>query len=180
MLGLGLQAPWKLIDQSLNSEHSPYELQLQVGTERGELYSCPECGAPCSAHDFKEKTWRHLNFFQHHCYITAKIPRVHCKTHGVRLIEVPWARPGSGFTLLFEEVALTLVREMPVNAAAKFMEVTDKRLWRVVEHYVEQALSRLDLSSLQAFGFDETASKRGHNYGSSGKSILRLMTCFDF
>ena len=103
-------------------------------------------------------------FFQHHCYITAKIPRVHCKTHGVRLIEVPWARPGSGFTLLFEEVALTLVREMPVNAAAKFMEVTDKRLWRVVEHYVEQALSRLDLSSLQAFGFDETASKRGHNY----------------
>ena len=164
MLGLGLQAPWKLIAQSLNTEHSPYELQLQVGTERGELYSCPECGAPCSAHDFKEKTWRHLNFFQHHCYITAKIPRVHCKTHGVKLIEVPWARPGSGFTLLFEEVALTLVREMPVNAAAKFMEVTDKRLWRVVEHYVEQALSRLYLSSLQAFGFDETASKRGHNY----------------
>ena len=77
---------------------------------------------------------------------------------------MPWARPGSGFTLLFEEVALTLVREMPVNAAAKFMEVTDKRLWRVVEYYVEQALSRLDLSSLQAFGFDETASKRGHNY----------------
>ncbi|MFC5081170.1 transposase family protein [Vibrio thalassae] len=74
MLGLGLQAPWKLIDQSLNTEHSPYELHLHVGAERGELYSCPECGVPCSAHDFKEKTWRHLNFFQHHCYITAKIP----------------------------------------------------------------------------------------------------------
>ncbi|MFC5081169.1 helix-turn-helix domain-containing protein [Vibrio thalassae] len=63
---------------------------------------------------------------------------------------MPWARPGSGFTLLFEEVALTLVREMPVNAAAKFMEVTDKRLWRVVEHYVEQALSRLDLSLISS------------------------------
>ncbi|WP_235059138.1 transposase [Vibrio sp. SS-MA-C1-2] len=33
-----------------------------------------------------------------------------------------------------------------------------------MEYYVEQALSRLDLSSLHAFGFDETASKRGHNY----------------
>lgn len=60
MLGLGLQAPWKLIDQPLNTEHSPYEFHLQVGVERGALYSCSECGIACSAHDFKEKTWRHL------------------------------------------------------------------------------------------------------------------------
>ncbi|WP_158296132.1 hypothetical protein [Vibrio thalassae] len=44
MLGLGLQAPWKLIDHPLNTEHSPYELRLQVGAERGVRYSCPECG----------------------------------------------------------------------------------------------------------------------------------------
>ncbi|MFC5081153.1 helix-turn-helix domain-containing protein [Vibrio thalassae] len=113
-----------------------------------------------------------ISIFQHHCHITAKIPIVHCKTHGVKLIEVPWARPDSGFTLLFEEVAVTLVREMPVNVAAKFMEVTDKRLWRVVEHYMEQALSRLDLSPLQAFGFDETASKCGHNYVTELKTFI--------
>ncbi|UJF20296.1 transposase family protein (plasmid) [Vibrio sp. SS-MA-C1-2] len=53
---------------------------------------------------------------------------------------MPWARPGSGFTLLFKEVTLALIREMPVNTAVKFMEVTDKRLWRVVEHYEEKAL----------------------------------------
>ncbi len=28
---------------------------------------------------------------------------------------------------------MTLVREMPVNAAARIMEITDKRLWRGVE-----------------------------------------------
>ena len=33
------------------------------------------CGKACKAHDFGEFTWRHLNFFQHHCYITAKVPR---------------------------------------------------------------------------------------------------------
>ncbi|MEF3169454.1 MAG: transposase family protein [Deltaproteobacteria bacterium] len=47
-------------------------------------------------------TWRHLNFFQHHCYITAKVPRVRCEGHGIRQIEVPWARKGSMFTILFE------------------------------------------------------------------------------
>lgn len=77
---------------------------------------------------------------------------------------VPWAREGSGFTLLFAQAALMLVREMPVLAAARIMEVTDKRLWRIVEHYISRALSGLDLSRLEALAFDETASKKGHNY----------------
>ena len=164
MLGLGLQAPWNLVGQNLDTEKSPHELHLQVAAERGSLYACPECGKACPAHDFKEQTWRHLNFFQHHCFITAKLPRINCPEHKVKQVNVPWARKGSRFTLLFEQAALTLVREMPVNAAARFMNVTDKRLWRVIQHYVGQALTKLDLSALQAFGFDETASKRGHNY----------------
>jgi transposase len=79
-------------------------------------------------------------------------------------VNVPWARDGSGFTLLFEQAAMALVREMPVLAAARIIEVTDKRLWRVVEHYVSKALLSLDLSGLKAFSFDETAAKRRHNY----------------
>ena len=71
---------------------------------------------------------------------------------------------GSAFTLLFEQAALTLVREMPVNAAARIMEITDKRLWRVVQHYVAKAVASFALSAVQAIGLDETASKRGHNY----------------
>ena len=78
------------------------------------------CGQPCPAHDFTEKRWRHLNFFQHHCYITAAVPRVQCPEHGVRLVDVPWARKGSAFTLLFEQAALALVREMPVLAAGTY------------------------------------------------------------
>ncbi len=38
---------------------------------------------------------------------------------------------GGNQILLLEQVALTPVREMPVNAAARIMEITDKRLWRV-------------------------------------------------
>ena len=53
------------------------------------------CSAACAAHDFQHKIWRHLNFFQHHCYIHASVPRVKCPDHGVELIDVPWARKGS-------------------------------------------------------------------------------------
>jgi transposase len=163
-LGLGVTPPWRLVEQRLETDKRPHTLEIQLQAERGALFPCPDCGKACKAHDFKQFTWRHLNFFQHHCMITAKIPRTNCPEHGIKRMTVPWAREGSGFTLLFEQSALMLVREMPVLAAARIMEVTDKRLWRIIEHYVGRALAELDLKSLKAFAFDETASKRGHNY----------------
>ena len=163
-LGLGLNAPWKLAGQRLDIEKRPNELHLEVVADRGALFPCPQCSRACKAHDFASFTWQHLNFFQHHCFITARVPRVDCPDHGIKRAPVPWARPGSRFTLLFEQAALILVREMPVLAASRFIGITDKRLWRIVEHYVRRAVAALDLGSVRAVGLDETASKRGHTY----------------
>ena len=163
-LGLGVTPPWQLVSQQLDTGKQPHELHLEVAAERGSLFACPVCGKACKAHDFAEFTWRHLNFFQHHCFITAKVPRTDCSEHGVLRTTVPWAREGSRFTLLFEQAALFLVREMPVLAAARIMEITDQRLWRIVAHYVGQAVARLDLTRVTAIGLDETAAKRGQTY----------------
>lgn len=163
-LGLGLTPPWQVVGQILDVNKSPSELRLEVASRRGERYPCPECGKPCPAHDFSEFSWRHLNFFQHHCLIKARVPRVRCPEHGLRRVNVPWARPGSGFTLLFEQAVMLLAREMPVNAVARHVGVTDKRIWRVVSHYVFKAMGRLDLSRVYGVGLDETATKRGHHY----------------
>src|SRR4051794_3724642 len=72
--------------------------------------------------------------------------------------------PDSGFTLLFEQVALLLMREMPVSAAARIIGVTDQRLWRILQFYVRQAIERLDLRHVEAIALDETAARRGQEY----------------
>ncbi|CAO0820747.1 hypothetical protein DFAR_1860031 [Desulfarculales bacterium] len=77
---------------------------------------------------------------------------------------MPWTREGRRFTLLFEQAAITLVREMSVLAAARIIEVSDIRLWRMAQFYVAQALSKMDLGGVKAVALDGTASKRGHNY----------------
>jgi len=59
---------------------------------------------------------------------------------------------------------MTLVKEMPVSAVARILGETDKRLWRVVEHYVELGLEKQNLKELKKVGIDETASKKGHKY----------------
>src|SRR5271167_2016174 len=163
-LGLGLTPPWRVIDQRLETDKQPNELHLAVAADPGARFPCPTCGRLCKPHDWKEASWRHLNFFQHACIITARVPRTDCPDHGVLRIAVPWARPDSGFTLLFEQVALLLMREMPVSAAARIIGVTDQRLWRILQFYVRQAIERLDLRHVEAVALDETAAKRGHVY----------------
>ena len=163
-LGLGLTPPWRIVEQHLDVEQKPSVLKLSIDGERGELYPCPVCGKLCNAHDYHEFSWRHLNFFQHHCIITAKVPRVDCPEHGIHRMTVPWAREGSGFTLLFEQVVMLLSREMPVKAVSNYVEETDKRIWRIIQHYVFKAIGSLNLDGLRAIGLDETATKRGHHY----------------
>ena len=108
--------------------------------------------------------WRHLNFFQHQAYLHARVPRVRCAACGVKKITVPWARPDSGFTLLFEALLMSLVAAMPVNTLARLVGEHDTRLWRVIHHYVDRARARTELSALTRVAIDETASRRGHNY----------------
>ncbi|MDO9324705.1 MAG: transposase [Methanoregula sp.] len=45
------------------------------------------------------------------------------------------------------------------------------RIWRVIGHYVEEALSKQDLSSVTSLGIDETACTRGHKYVSLGVNL---------
>ncbi len=117
------------------------------------------------AYDTEQKTWRHLNFFQHETYIHARVPRVECPDGcGIKTVEVPWARPRSGFSLLFEALIMTLVREMPVAAIAALIGEHDTRIWRVLHHYVDEARKEMDCSGVERIGMDETASRRGHNY----------------
>lgn len=88
-LGLGLQAPWEITGQLLDTSKSPHELRLTIAAGPGALFPCSVCGKLCHAHDFKEMSWRHLNFFQHHCIISASVPRVRCPEHKVRQVLVP-------------------------------------------------------------------------------------------
>ena len=117
------------------------------------------------AHDTVERTWRHLNFFEHECYIKARVPRIKTGEHSIEQVTVPWARPGSGFTMLFEAYAMLLIeKEMPVSDVAETMTVTAPRIWRVFTWWIMQAIGNIDLSGLRRVGVDETSYKKGHKY----------------
>jgi len=162
-LALGLSKPWFVAGVEFEPEQK--RLELLIDFERGGTFSCPECGAAgCKAYDTEERRWRHLNFFQFETHLRARMPRVQCGGCGVKPVQAPWARPGSGFTLMFEALVLTMAPHMPVRAVARLLGEHDTRLWRILHHYVDAAIETRDDSEVREVGVDETASRRGHNY----------------
>jgi len=155
--------PWVVVSYEFDSDKGRLDLELDFPP--GHTFVCPECNTEgCKVYYKEKKSWRHLNFFQYEAYLHARVPRVDCRKCGVKLVRVPWAHPGSGFTLLFEAIVMALAREMPVRAMSKILQEHDTRLWRVLNHYVEEARRETDFSSVKEVGVDKTSSKRGHNY----------------
>lgn len=95
------------------------------------------------------------------------IRRVHCtKCDGVKTEEVPWAVPGSNFTLAFEERVAWLAQQCSQTAVSKLMRV----VWRTVGSIVSRVVPRhLDtqedrLNGLRHLGIDELSYRRHHEY----------------
>ena len=160
---LGFQPPWVVEDVKLDTPKR--RIDFEVGCQ-GALLACPQCGAAAQpVHDRLRRSWRHLDFFQFEAWLHADVPRVGCAACGkTSQVVVPWAREGSGFTLLFEALALALCRDMPVKQAAVLLRCADKQLWRRIDHYVAQARALDDMSAVQIVGIDETSLQRGQSY----------------
>lgn len=101
--------------------------------------------------------------FNNKTYIHADLPRIQCEKHGVKTVKAPWAREGSGFTLLFESWTVELSKHLPVAVIARMVEEHDTRLWQFIRHYVKKAREAEDYAGVTNIGIDES-SKKGHKY----------------
>ena len=160
---LGLQAPWAVEAVELNTTKRRIDFEVRC---KAKALSCPACGAAQQGiHDRVRREWRHLDFFQFEAWLHAEVPRVACKSCGkTTQVSVPWAREGSGFTLLFEALGLALCQGgLPVRQSARMLRVRDKQLWRRIEHYVTEARRQQDMSGVSLVGIDETQLRKGQD-----------------
>jgi transposase len=165
-MALGLQAPWSIkeVKMSIVANTSQGQIDIYLSFARGYKYKDSN-GIELQVHDKVARQWQHLNFFQHKCILHADIPRVRTAEGKVINVEVPWARPESSFTLLFEAFSMLLIEsEMPINSAANLLGVNAQRIWTLFNYWVEKAKTKDDVSKVEILGIDETSTKKGHHY----------------
>lgn len=159
---LGVEEPWFIETTTFDADKK--RLDIRINFKRGWRFPLEEGGTACPVHDTEEKAWRHLNFFQHECYLHVRVPRVRTDDDRVITVLPPWAGRMLGCTLLFEALLLELCRNMPVHQVARLTGVSDDKLWRMLDLYVEAARFDEDCSELRVVGLDETSVAKGHEY----------------
>jgi transposase len=80
------------------------------------------------------------------------------------VVDAPWARKHSRFTLLFEGYASIILADMPVLKASKLLRCNEKSLVSIMKYWVNEAVNRDDLSKVMALGIDETSFKKRQSY----------------
>ena len=162
-LGLGITNPWYIDKIALVGEGQHKELHIFLDHEKGALFVLD--GKEFPVYDHQERKWHHLRFFQHECILHARVPRVKRPDGKVRLVEVPWAQPGSSFTLLFEQDVISLIEEgMSMSGVSRRLLIGDKRVSKIINRHVSYALATQQIKPVRELAVDETSRRKGHNY----------------
>ena len=159
---LGIGAPWFVAGADFNAQART--LTIRVDFVPGSRFAVAGVDGEHPVHDTVAKRYRHLNFFQHECFLEVRVPRVRLPDGAVRQIEPPWAGKLSGFTLLFEALVLMLCQQMTFAAPARLVGESRHRVATICERYVELALAQADFSAVHELAIDETSRARGHDY----------------
>jgi transposase len=165
---LGLAHPWFV--ETLEFDPDGKQLLIHIDFVRGSKFANPQDPTDTqehSVHDTVERKWQHLNFFQYHTIITARLPRIKLPDGSVRNVQVPWGRPQSGFTLMMEAFLLGLVRCMTVAETSRLTGISEDRIWHLVRTRVNEAWKEQDWKSVKRTGVDETSTRKGHNYATA-------------
>ena len=159
---LGITAPWFV--ETVDFDAGQRRLTIHVDFVAGSRFAHPKAAGDHKVHDTQVKRLRHLNFFQHECYLEVRVPRVKLPDGKVALVEPDWVGKLAGFTLLFEALVLMLAQQMPFAAVARTIGESWHRVHAVCRRYVDLALAEANLSALSSIAIDETSYRRGHSY----------------
>ena len=168
---LGLRTPWTVsrVDMQMSRE----EIHVYVDHAADSRFFCPKCNRELAIYDHTpERTWRHLDTCQLKTFLHARALRVQCPDHKTLMASLPWAEPGSGFTALFERLAIDLLLAMPAARAGGILRVSPDQLSRIKAKAVQRGLVRRELAKsagkhpvFEHGCVDEKSWKKGRCFG---------------
>jgi transposase len=159
---LGVTSPWFI--NKIDFDVVGKVLRIGVDFIAGSRFAVSGVGGEHPVHDTVTKSYRHLNFFEHECFLEVRVPRVRVPDGGVRQVEPAWAGKLNGFTLLFEALVIAMCREMTFSAVSRLVGISWHKVSAICRRYVDLGLEQADFSQVKRLAVDETSKAKGHDY----------------
>jgi transposase len=150
----------------------PDRVVVLVALRRRRLV-CPCCSfSTPHRHDIRpvDSDWRHLDLGVWRLEIRARLRRLVCPEHGVRVEGVPFARAGSDFTRDLECLVAWLASRTDKTTITRLVRIHWRTVGRIIERVCADELDRERLEGLFEIGIDEVSWCKGHRY-------LTLVAC---
>lgn len=108
-----------------------------------EIAICPECRqASSSVHDLSAvQMIRDLSIAERRCYLSYRARRFDCQTCGKTFVErVVWKRPGTSYTVRYEQYIYERSRKEPVSQIAKDEGLSEEAVQAIFEYKAKKRL----------------------------------------
>lgn len=157
----------KTVIERVEFDQDAQSLVVQVRPTSRQRGRCGICGRRSPGYDAGpgRRRWRALDLGTIRAELEADAPRVSCRTHGVVVASVPWARHDAGHTYAFDDQVAWLATQASKSTVTELMRIA----WRTVGSIITRVWADIDtahdrFAGLRRIGIDEISYKKGHKY----------------
>lgn len=157
----------KTVIERVEFDEDAEVLVVHVRPMKRQRSRCGVCGRRCPGYDPGpgRRRWRTLDLGTIKAMLEADTPRVRCRTHGVVVAQVPWARHDAGHTYAFDDQVAWLATQASKSTVTELMRIA----WRTVGSIIARVWADVDaqhdrFAGLKRIGIDEISYKKGHKY----------------
>lgn len=160
---LDVKHPWFV--SAVHFGEKPERIDVYLNHVPEVKMPCPECGQGYAIYDHAaEREFQHLSTCHVPTYVHVRAPRVKCKQHGVRRVQLGLGEGQADMTVRLERQVIALAQECSVQAIGRLTGISWDRCWAVVERAVARGLRRKPVAVARKIGVDEKSFARRHKY----------------
>jgi transposase len=126
---------------------------------------CSGCHRPAPGYDhLAERRFEFIPLWGFLVFLLYRMRRVHCRTCGIVVEEVPWATGKHQLTKVYMQFLAHWARQLSWQETAEAFRTSWEKVCPAVEYVVTWGLEHRTLGPIQAIGVDEIQYAKGHKY----------------
>ena len=140
-------------------------IEVQVRPRRGSAVICSGCHRPAAGYDhLGERRFEFIPLWGFLVFLLYRMRRVHCRTCGIVVEEVPWAAGKHQLTKVYLLFLAHWARQLSWQETAEAFRTSWEKVCQAVEYVLSWGLEHRTLGPIQAIGGDEIQYAKGHKY----------------